>query len=398
MVANTNILVLAVRKFGEPWQNGCKITFILNSILHLTKGQLLFNAITGYGDWYGAETFMYPMRTFPSGCVHLPCIPWRSWKPEMFSSGVDFSEFDRNTDKGVLTFRGTPQTTKKSKEKRRTRKNSKKTEESDKEELRVRDTVRGGRDKASVWQTLSPVSRTSGALFQIDSLQSTTDVYDTGLLTPIVPIQNQNASHQRPYEQTARQNITGISRLGSRFQDQVNPQVTANEPHVADIKLNKTFGRESPLIQVYVIASGSGGAHTSIGEGGYHGKNNGQSNFETFHLKMKVPENLADQTDSIDIVMGTARQFQESRKRNPIVSEKREWNRNLDTEGDLNTQKKVEDTEEDISSNDSDAQLNSENEELKEQTQKAAATSNHEVIHKVLGGTVKHEFQNYWAM
>ncbi|CAL1273589.1 unnamed protein product [Larinioides sclopetarius] len=401
---------------------------LLNSVIYLTKGQLLFNAITSFGDWYGRETFMYPMRTFPSGCVHLPCIPWQSWKPEIFSSAIDFSEFNRNIDKHVLTFTGTTKTTKKPKEKGRICKDSKKTEESVKEELRVRDTVRGGRDKASIWKTPSPIHKTSGAFFETDPLQSTTDIYNIRLLNQTIPISNQNASQQRLYEQTNRSNITEISILDSGFQEQVdpqvtsiehqanpqvtriepranpqvpkiepqaNPQVTANEPHAVDVKLNKTYGRESPLIQVYVITSGSGGTHTSIGEGGYYGRNNGLSNFETFHMKMKVPENLEAQKDSIGNVMRTVRHLQESRQRNPLVFEQQERNQNLGTKSELNTQKEVENTGGNISNNDSDEQLNPKHEKQKEESEKSTTTSSQEVMQKVLGGTLKHQFKNY---
>ncbi|KAF8782841.1 hypothetical protein HNY73_013076 [Argiope bruennichi] len=416
-----------------------KIFILVNCILFVTKGQLLFNAITGFGNWYGADTFMHPMKTIPPGCIRIPCIPWLGWKPDMFPTGIDFKEFTGNMDEKI-----TLRTTKKPKEKRRkTHKSSKKTEESDKEssneEIRVSDAVRGGRDKALVWQTLSPLSGTSGSLFRNHQQLATTEVYGTEI-NSIISVQNQNVtyhsqdqqtvipniagittlstSHQRPYEQTitssnitgitmlntsnqrpyehtVRSNITEITKLNSPFQDQVNHQVAAIEPHTAGVKLNKTFGRESPLIQVYVIASGSGGAHTSIGEGGYHGTLNGQSNFETFHFKMN-PKNIEEQKGNVDIIMGTTRQFQNSRKKNPLVTEHQEWNSN--SEGDSNIKKVVEDTFENIPRKDSVVQLNSENKELTEKSENIAAASNHKIRQEILDGILKHEFQNHWLM
>lgn len=50
-------------------------------------------------------------------------------------------------------------------------------------------------------------------------------------------------------------------------------------PGDKDKPSNKTTTNErtntSPLVQVYVVASGNGGAHTNIGDGGYYGRNNG---------------------------------------------------------------------------------------------------------------------------
>lgn len=42
---------------------------------------------------------------------------------------------------------------------------------------------------------------------------------------------------------------------------------------------NRTLAerRSAPLVQVYVVASGTGGAHTNIGDGGFYGKNNGHA-------------------------------------------------------------------------------------------------------------------------
>lgn len=42
---------------------------------------------------------------------------------------------------------------------------------------------------------------------------------------------------------------------------------------------NRTLAerRSAPLVQVYVVASGAGGAHTNIGDGGFYGKNNGHA-------------------------------------------------------------------------------------------------------------------------
>ncbi|GFW17181.1 hypothetical protein TNCV_2763041 [Trichonephila clavipes] len=62
----------------------------------------------------------------------------------------------------------------------------------------------------------------------------------------------------------------------SPLKTKVIPPEYTNQENLKEFKINKTSEKGfSPLIQVYVITSGNGGAHTSIGEGGYHGSNNG---------------------------------------------------------------------------------------------------------------------------
>ncbi|KAG8197299.1 hypothetical protein JTE90_007545 [Oedothorax gibbosus] len=55
--------------------------------------------------------------------------------------------------------------------------------------------------------------------------------------------------------------------------DDKNKDKTPLEEKIPNNK-DKTL-TPAPLVQVYVVASGNGGAHTNIGDGGYYGRNNG---------------------------------------------------------------------------------------------------------------------------
>ncbi|GFT69381.1 hypothetical protein NPIL_16841 [Nephila pilipes] len=165
-------------------------------------------------------------------------------------------------------------------------------EENSEEDLKPKDAARGGLDKAISWTTPSPTTATSS---------------------------------------------------DSPFQVRTFPPRITNETHFKAFKINKTSEKGfSPLIQVYVITSGNGGAHTSIGEGGYHGINNGHSangfpkindgehnieppnvKVQTFHDVPSVPrdQNPAYRNDSTSFSSG---KFDETSKRNSFKRSKSE--------------------------------------------------------------------------
>ncbi|GIX68524.1 hypothetical protein CDAR_515181 [Caerostris darwini] len=92
-----------------------------------------------------------------------------------------------------------------------------------------------------------------------------------------------NAQNGR--EEVVQSPVTSVPE--SPVTDKIISHQTISEDTVDDFHGNKTSEKASPLIQVYVIATGSGGAHTSIGEGGYYGSNNGHSNIDTHGFKGK---------------------------------------------------------------------------------------------------------------
>ncbi|GIY95788.1 uncharacterized protein CEXT_175201 [Caerostris extrusa] len=168
---------------------------------------------------------MHSIKELPPGCIQIPCIPWQQWKTEMIPSSADFSLFNKNIKDELSVI----ETTLKKPEKAIKETDLK--EGSNIEDIQVKDNAQNGREEV----VQSPV-----------------------MSVPESPAPDKITSHQ-----------------------------TISEDTVDDFHGNKTSEKASPLIQVYVIATGSGGAHSSIGEGGYYGSNNGHSNIDTHGFKGK---------------------------------------------------------------------------------------------------------------